>query len=114
MDAKERSWQIDFRYAVRLRYEGLSIDELSKILDVITRNKGKWLDLEDPIIKRDREYFDDGWVEPIESWNITIIIHDCGGIDLDSYNKYFSTSVTESFSEAEELAAEINKVLGID
>lgn len=110
----EKCCRINMEYAVKLEYEGLSIDELSKILDVIMRNKSKWLDLEDPIIKRDREYFDDGWQEPIESWNITIIIHDCGGIDLYSYNKYFSTSVVEEMNEAKELAAEINKALGID
>ena len=101
-------------YAVKLEYKGLSIDELSKVLDIIMKNKDNWDDLGDPIIKRDREYFDDGWAEPLETWNVTIPIHDCGGISLDSYNKCFSSSVAESFSEAEELAAEINKALGIE
>ena len=110
----EKRCGINMEYAVQLKYEGLSIDELTKVLDIIMKNKDNWEDLGDPIIKRDREYLEDGWAEPLVTWNVTIPIHNCGGISLDSYNKYFSSSVTESFSEAEELAAEINKALGID
>lgn len=110
----EKDWQVDMEYAVRLKYEGLSIEDISKILDTVIMNKRKWVDLDDPIIKRDREYFEDGWGEPLETWNVTIPINNCSGINLDSYNKYFSSDIAERFSGAEELAAEINKALGIE
>lgn len=110
----EKRCRVEMQYAVKLEYEGLSINELSKVIEVVMKNKDKWLDLGSPTIERDHEYFDDGWAEPLDTWNITIPIHDCGGIDLDSYDKYFSPSVREEFYEAKELAARINKALEIE
>lgn len=110
----EKRCRINMEYAVKLEYEGLSIDELSKILDIVMMNQINWEYLLDPVIKRDYRSFDDGWEEPLDTWNITVSIDSCGGIDLDSYNKYYSSSVTEGFGRAEKLAAEINKALGID
>lgn len=110
----EKRCQVEMQYAVKLEYEGLNINELSKVIEVIMKNKDKWQDLGGPTIKRDYEYFDDGWEEPLDTWNITIPIHECGGIDLDSYNSYLSSSVREDFNEAEELAAKINKALEIE
>lgn len=110
----EKCCRVEMQYAVKLEYKGLSINELSKVIEIAMKNKDKWLDLGSPTIKRDYEYFDDGWAEPLDTWNITIIIHDCGGIDLDSCDNYLSSSIREEFSEAEVLAAEINKELGIE
>lgn len=110
----EKRCRVEMQYTVKLEYEGLNINELSKVIEVIMKNKDKWLYLGSPTIKRDYEYFDDGWEEPLDTWNITILIHDCGGIDLGSYNNYLSSSVCEEFNKAEELAAKINKALEIE
>lgn len=113
MDNKGR---IEGEYQVTLKYRGLSMDELCRLLTLADHEKlhDSHDDLLDPKVGKDYDYYDDGWAESSGTYNITFVVGQCGGIDRDSWLEWSESRAKEDYDDAEKLRQLIKDKTGIE